>query len=770
MKTNFLKICSVLSVLLLAVCFLFAACEIDNVIPGLDEPDPEDDDPMPDVDPVATGQKTEEGKWLNVRPGHAPAEIRPSFGTIMDEGGSVFLIRPNVQHQTMTGFGASDAWIVNFLFGGGVDPTGQLRYGPDLSASPYNGQTYAGMHEAGKQQVSDWLFSQEFDEITGEPVGIGLSQWRVYVGAGSWEQGNNSRIGINHATNFANMGSNWQNRAESLLYDIRDPMGTTSDHGAAVNAAIDGVNVVKHPISGIIYDFRKMKGNQYVMNEARKRGTENFIVFTKSVTVPWTRNTFANSGNFNATLINGRWLPADRVPNVDTNNQRGNGPGELMYAHYMTDAAEYFTNQGYYIQFISPFNEPQYEWNENKQEGSPGENRVMARIVRHMDAQIQARPAISATGGTDVKIMLSEAARWDYLSGVSGNAAGSQIQAFFNPVYTNPNHSTVAFQNSYVGGLKSMQPAIIAGHTYFSHRNDTDTINYRTQVRNAARAFTPSVQIYQTEWCALEPGSGFPNVNTYYRNALFNAKLTHQDITIMDAVSYTYWTAISFDHGHARYGLVNNSPGVSQYDGGSRNRFSVFHNESYNKTQPPLWGTGHWSLFVRPGFKRIALTEIDGRNVDAPMGLMGTAYISPTGFREFERYDEATGQRIYKNEEIDRIVAVYVNMGTSSRWVAANISGTFEPGRVYGGTGGKHAKYIRVFLTDFNNTESSSQSIIFREGIVDPETGEIPAVTAAVRNNKDGAPSSGYGMRRQLHDNGLIFIPRESIVTVVYDF
>ena len=69
--------------------------------------------------------------------------------------------------QTMDGFGASDAWSMQFL----------------------------GCWKQEKQnQIADWLFSLDNDE-NGYPKGIGLSIWRFNVGAGSASQGEESGIG-----------------------------------------------------------------------------------------------------------------------------------------------------------------------------------------------------------------------------------------------------------------------------------------------------------------------------------------------------------------------------------------------------------------------------------------------------------------------------------------------------------------------------------------------------------------------------------------------
>jgi len=70
-------------------------------------------------------------------------------------------------YQTIHSFGASDCWSMAMVG----------RYYP----------------EAKKKQIAEWLFSLEKDR-NGNPNGIGLSQWRFNIGAGSTEQGKDSRI------------------------------------------------------------------------------------------------------------------------------------------------------------------------------------------------------------------------------------------------------------------------------------------------------------------------------------------------------------------------------------------------------------------------------------------------------------------------------------------------------------------------------------------------------------------------------------------------
>ena len=77
-----------------------------------------------------------------------------------------FDVKTSQPEQTVLHFGASDAWSMLFI---GKWPEQQ------------------------QQQIADWLFSTEND-ATGKPKGIGLSLWRMNLGAGSWEQGDSSQI------------------------------------------------------------------------------------------------------------------------------------------------------------------------------------------------------------------------------------------------------------------------------------------------------------------------------------------------------------------------------------------------------------------------------------------------------------------------------------------------------------------------------------------------------------------------------------------------
>ncbi len=199
--------------------------------------------------------------------------------------------------QRIDHFAASDAWSGNFV-----------------------GQHWASPQ---KEQIARWLFGNGLDE-TGSPEGIGLSLWRVNLGAGTLEQDSADIVPF-------------QRRAESFL---------TKD--------------------GKAFDWGKCAGQRYFMEQAVGHGCEGFLLFSNSPPVQYTKN--------------GRgWAPEDGTANLTA-------AGYRLFAEYMAKVADHYVNaKGWNIRFISPVNEPQLDWITPRQEGSPWRNGEIARLVRELD-------------------------------------------------------------------------------------------------------------------------------------------------------------------------------------------------------------------------------------------------------------------------------------------------------------------------------------------------------------------------------------------------
>lgn len=245
----------------------------------------------------------------------------------------------------MEGFGASDCWLPNQI-----------------------GQYWGGS----RQQLAQWLFSKNISK-SGQPEGIGLSMWRVNLGAGSGQQGNDSKISVN-------------SRAEAFL------------------------------TGGSGYNWNACAGQQYFMQQAKNFGVEKFILFSNSPLVQFTKNgkAFSESGG-------------DANLKDDCYDD---------YAEYMAEVADHFVKAGYNVSHISPVNEPQNNWGADgegnaSQEGSGWSNVQIAKLTRELDKSLEARGL-----STMISIAEAASWEYLYSASNSSYLRASIVNAFFDPSST----------------------------------------------------------------------------------------------------------------------------------------------------------------------------------------------------------------------------------------------------------------------------------------------------------------------------------------------
>lgn len=97
------------------------------------------------------------------------------------------------------------------------------------------------------------------------------------------------------------------------------------------------------------------------------------------------------------------------------------------------------------------------------------------------------------------------------------------------------------------------------------------------------------------------------------------AKVIHNDLTVANVSSWSYWTAMDIPHWNHknRFLLICLEPqGVEWGD--------ITKEGSYRAT-PTLWVLGNYSRFVRPGYQRIACTLNESRS------FFGNAWRSADG-------------------------------------------------------------------------------------------------------------------------------------------
>lgn len=446
----------------------------------------------------------------------------------------------------------------------------------NFAASDAWSGNFAGQYfdERQKNQIAKWLFSQELG-ADGNPEGIGLSMWRINLGGGTLEQ------------DGADIQP-YQRRAESFLTK-------------------DG----KH------CDWGKCAGQQYFMRKAKEYGCDKFLLFSNTPPVQWTKNGKGYM-NFDSFATN---LKPDCYG---------------KFADYMVTVAKHFESEGYNIAYISPINEPQGEWNKNRQEGTAWWLSDMAKMARELDK------SILKANLKNTKILLRESCSYmACIDGISPKRIWSNPYDKKCPPEELPMSQLKAFFSKdsphYIGDLKTLHN-VWAAHAYRSARSYKGAVDIRKKF--AAEIAKYPVGFMQSEWCMLPQKKileGFTKdwaTDNYadMQSSLKMARIISLDLTMLQSQGWGYWKGMEVKGDHALIGL---------YPKNGR-----LENGGVVRANKMLWALGNYSLFIRPGFKRVELSGADDIN-----SVLGSAFISSDG---------------------KRIVAVFVN--SSFDTVEANIS------------------------------------------------------------------------------------------------
>jgi O-glycosyl hydrolase len=375
---------------------------------------------------------------------------------------------------------------------------------------------------AKKERMAELLFSKAFDK-SGAPLGIGLSAWRFNIGGGTEEQGDSS--------------------------GIRNPVKRV-----ACFLSPDGT-----------YDWSKQPGYMWFVRKAAGYGVENLIAFSNTPPVQFTKNGL------------GFRLEKDFQTNLR----------EDKYADYATFLAtfiQHFDKEGIYFNYISPVNEPQWDWSNKfgqmSQEGSPWSNKDIYKIAVHLDSALSSKKLTA-------KILIPEAGTLNALYGGDGHAS-RQVQNFYTPG-----------GDYYLGKLQHLA-RVIAGHSYFTDNGDTNIVTVRKKLKDTAAHY--NVPYWQSEYSLLGNGykEGAKGRISAMDCSLFLAKMIYNDFAVANATAWQLWnswepSATDFDTRYCLLALKTNAANTA-------GDFSITKN---------LWALGHYSRFVRPGMQRIVVGRSD---------------------------------------------------------------------------------------------------------------------------------------------------------------
>ncbi|GAA4306976.1 glycoside hydrolase [Aestuariibaculum suncheonense] len=369
--------------------------------------------------------------------------------------------------------------------------------------------------ESSRKEIAKLLFSTG-NKVDGSPEGIGLTAWRFNIGAGSADQGKESSI-----------NDVWR-QSECFLNEDQT------------------------------YNWNKQEGQQWFLKAAKEFGVKTFIGFVNSPPIYYTENQKAWSGN------------GTRSNLLKTNYK--------TYADFLSEVVKGIHEKtGIMLDYISPFNEPQWEWECCKQEGSPWANDEIFQVVKAINTSFEANHISS-------QIELTEAAKINYLYTISDKPhRGNQIDYFFNKA-----------SKGYVGDLKSVAKKV-AGHSYFTTWDSNTLINTRKSLSD--KLDQTGLEYWMTEYCILEDNSEIKGGgrDLGIDAALYVAKVIHSDLVFANASAWHWWLAISpYDYKDGLIYIDKNTYGGRFYE------------------SKMLWALGHYSRFIKPGMKRVASRRMDG--------------------------------------------------------------------------------------------------------------------------------------------------------------
>lgn len=326
-------------------------------------------------------------------------------------------------------------------------------------------------------------------------TGIGLSAYRYNIGAGSEENGKSTKI-----TDF------WRN-TESFITESGE------------------------------YDFTKDENSVWFLKKAKEYNVDEIVFFSNSPPEALTIN-----GNAYGTKDENTGLTS----NLLESNYKA-------YADYILDIVEHFVNEGYNIKYVSPVNEPQWEWISG-QEGCHFEPDELVAFLKVFLDEMKERKI------EGVELSAPELGEW-------GNTSYKYYQAIINDAQLMEELTTWDV------------------HSYWSDISAKNKfINYLTDLG------LENIKLRTSEWCEMVNGKDYS-----MDSAINLADEIMTDLTDLSVTSFQYWIAVScYDY---RDGLIY----VNKY---TKELF-------YPKR---LWAMGNFSRFIRPGYTRIQC-ETDNKDV-----------------------------------------------------------------------------------------------------------------------------------------------------------
>lgn len=293
--------------------------------------------------------------------------------------------------------------------------------------------------------------ADDYAKLLYSKEGLGLNVYRYNVGAGE-KDNPNSRLDKN----------SWRSTESFLVYN--DESGEYE------------------------YDWTKDAAAQNMLDKCLSYGCIDTVVL------------FANSPHYSMCVsgqASGGLTPAASNLKKDCYDD---------FAEYMLDIAEYFIEKGVPVKYISPINEPQWDWGGDwvGQEGCHYEIDEVIEVGKAFAAEIKER-------GLDVKLSLAESGQ-----------VGEHAMDCIDKIYENSDIVDVLGTYSY--------------HSYWT----SDFLLKKAYGEYIDKNY-PNVELEMSEWCELPCQHEIDDIE----GALIMARTISEDISLTGVNSWSSWVAVN---------------------------------------------------------------------------------------------------------------------------------------------------------------------------------------------------------------------------------
>lgn len=277
---------------------------------------------------------------------------------------------------------------------------------------------------------------------------------------------------------------------------------------------------------GGTYDWSKQKGARWFLKQAKSYGVRHITGWLNSPPYFMTKTGY--------TYLTGNVHGYNLAPKHYDD-----------YGDFLAHVAMHFRKLGMPFDVISPLNEPQWAWRYNvgdaKQSGSHATNKQISNVVKAINAAFEKYNVKS-------KIMIPEAGRVNFLYGGNINKTANEIKAFWSP-------SSLY----YIGNLSHLSHYVTA-HSYWTNKNVKESIDDRKNIAKRIKQIDPDLEYRQSEYSILGPNfkHTIPNAKPI-DYALWIDRVIFNDLVYGNAVSWSFWTAISRGQPN-RFGLFGWTP------------------------------------------------------------------------------------------------------------------------------------------------------------------------------------------------------------------